>query len=85
MELSSDNPIRTQRLTEFYGPRIAPGIRVTVSGDPKSWLILNRAEPTAAQTVSYKKCSYVLARCYPSGDLSGWTWAVYRQNVVAGN
>jgi type IV secretory pathway VirB2 component (pilin) len=85
MELASDNPIRTRRLTEFYGPRIVPASLVTVTEDPQSWLILNRAQPTAASTVNYKNCLYTLTRCYPSGDLSGWTWLVYRQKVASTN
>jgi hypothetical protein len=79
MELSSDNPIRTRRLIEFYGPRMAPGDQITVTDNPTLWLIVNLADPTAAQTITYRKCVYSLKGCYASGDLSGWTWAVYRQ------
>jgi hypothetical protein len=85
LTLSSDNPIRTELLVEFYGPRVVPGRPVIVTEEPQSWLILNRAERTGIPAMKYQNYLYTLERVYPSTGLSGWTWQVYRRDKAFGH
>jgi len=76
--ISSDNPLRTQMLIQFYGPRIAPGRRITVDADPHAWLILNRIEPETMAVMTYRNKLYSMVYNYPFSGLSGWSWRIYR-------
>jgi hypothetical protein len=76
--ISSDNPIRTNMLIQFYGQRIAPGREIRVDTESHSWLILNRYEVDANPTFSYGNHLYSLISVYRYAGFSGWAWDVYR-------
>jgi hypothetical protein len=82
LALSSDNPIRTELLLRFYGPRIFGSRPITVSTDPQPWLIFNRFNADAAPAIRYGNHVYELSGIYPSSALSGWMWQVYHSQEV---
>ena len=79
IEITSDNLPPTRMLLSFYSPRLSPPRDVQLRDEPVEWLIVNRLTPDAHHAVLFRGVRYVLDSVYPSGELSGWTWIVYRR------
>jgi hypothetical protein len=78
--LSSDNPTHIDLILQFYGPRVSQTHQFTVDTDPHEWLILNRIGSNEQPTLDYSGRQYFLVRVWPSTNLSGWGWHVFRES-----
>jgi uncharacterized membrane protein len=78
IQLCANAAPRTEMLLGFYRSRACPGRQVTVSEEPTRWFIRDRFDAAPPPLATFKGKSYLLTRVYPSIDLSGWYWEVYR-------
>lgn len=81
------NDFRALMVLRFYAPYLSPARRVVyvplehLTRLPPDWLLLESSEIHPDPVPRFGP--YVVARVYPYGGFSGWTWVAYRRPMRA--
>jgi len=76
---SGDNDFRNGTVAGYY-QRFAPSLRYGANGD---WYLIESFGDytTLPRAITANGAHYTIARVFPYGGFSGWTWLVYRRDA----